>query len=38
MFDREYIGSVRINDGNARFFEPAADRNYLLGLSASYKF
>lgn len=39
MFDREYIGSVRINDyTNKRYFEPAADRNYLLGLSASYKF
>jgi iron complex outermembrane receptor protein len=38
MFDKEYIGSVRINDGNLRFFEPASDRNYLLGLSANYKF
>ncbi len=38
MFDKEYIGSVRVNDANLRFYEPAADRNYLLGLSASYKF
>lgn len=38
MFDKEYIGSVRVNDSNSRFFEPAQDRNYLLGLSASYKF
>ena len=38
IFDKEYIGSVRVNDANLRFFEPAADRNYLLGLSASYKF
>ncbi|WP_047541060.1 TonB-dependent receptor family protein [Methylotenera versatilis] len=38
VFDKEYIGSVRVNDANLRFFEPAADRNYLLGLSASYKF
>lgn len=37
MFDKEYIGSVRIGDSNNRFFEPAADRNYLLGLSAKYK-
>lgn len=36
MFDKEYIGSVRVND--ARPYETAADRNYLLGLSASYKF
>lgn len=38
MFDKEYIGSVRINDSNGLFFEPGADRNYLLGLSAAYKF
>ena len=38
MLDKEYIGSVRVNDGNSRFFEPGADRNYLLGLSANYKF
>lgn len=38
MFDKEYIGSVRINDSNLRFYEPAAGRNYLLGLSAHYKF
>lgn len=38
MFDKDYISSVRINDGNLRFFEPATDRNYLLGLSANYKF
>lgn len=38
MFDKEYIGSVRINDSRDRFFEPAADRTYLLGLSANYKF
>ncbi len=38
MFDKEYVGSVRINDGNRLFFETGADRNYLLGLSAQYKF
>lgn len=38
MFDREYIGAIRVNDANLRFFEPAAGRNYLLGLSAQYKF
>lgn len=38
MFDKEYIGSVRINDTNSRFYETAPDRNYLLGLSAAYKF
>ncbi len=38
LTDKEYIGSVRINDANSRFFEPSAERNYLLGLSAQYKF
>ena len=38
LFDKDYIGSVRVNDSNARSFEPAAGRNYLLGISAAYKF
>lgn len=38
MFDKAYIGSVRVGDTNQRFFETAADRNFLLGLNASYKF
>jgi iron complex outermembrane receptor protein len=38
IFDKDYIGSVRINDSNSRFFEPAAGRNYLLSLGATYKF
>lgn len=38
MFDKEYISSVRVGDVNKRFFEPAADRNFLLGLNANYKF
>mgnify|MGYP000735782341 CR=1 FL=1 len=38
IFDKDYIGSVRINDGNSRFYEPAAGRNYLLSVGATYKF
>lgn len=38
IFDKEYIGSVRVNDSNDRFFEPAAGRNWLLGLNANYSF
>jgi iron complex outermembrane receptor protein len=38
MFDKDYVGSVRINDGNRLFYETSPDRNYLLGLSAAYKF
>jgi iron complex outermembrane receptor protein len=37
IFDKEYIGSVRINDANIPF-EPAAGRNYLLSLNAKYRF
>ena len=36
--DREYVGSVRVADGNERFYEAAPDRTWLLGLNASYKF
>jgi len=38
IFDKEYIGSVRVNDSNSRFFEPAAGRNWLVGLNANYAF
>ena len=39
MFDKDYIGSVRVNDyTNLRYFEPAVDRNYLLSLNAKYLF
>lgn len=38
LTDKEYIGAVYVNDGNSRFFAPAAKRNYLLGLSAAYTF
>jgi iron complex outermembrane receptor protein len=38
MFDKNYIGSVRVNDANLRFFEAATGRNYLVGLGANYRF
>lgn len=38
IFDKDYIGSIRVNDGNGRFYEPAAGRNWLLGLNATYTF
>jgi iron complex outermembrane receptor protein len=38
LFDKEYIGSVRVNDTNGRYFEPAAGRNYIMGINASYSF
>jgi iron complex outermembrane receptor protein len=38
IFDKDYIGSIRVNDSNLRFYEPAAGRNYMVGVSASYRF
>lgn len=38
MFDKVYVGSVRINDSNGFFYETGTGRNYLLGLSAQYQF
>jgi len=35
VFDRNYAGSVIVNDGNRRFFEPAAGRRLFVGLRAS---
>jgi iron complex outermembrane receptor protein len=36
--DKDYIGSIRVNDGNNRFFEPAAGRNWMVGVNANYRF
>jgi iron complex outermembrane receptor protein len=32
LADRRVVGSVIVNEGNGRFFEPAPGRNWLLGL------
>ncbi len=36
--DVQYIGSVKVNDANSRFFEPAAPYNWIAGVKAAYKF
>lgn len=36
--DRRYAGSVIVNEGNGRFFEPAPGRTWLAGVSAAYTF
>jgi len=36
--DRSYAGSVIVNEGNGRFFEPAPGRNWLGGVTAAYTF
>lgn len=38
LFDRNYVGSVIVNESNSRYFEPAPGRNYSLGLTVSYAF
>lgn len=38
LFDRDYVGSVIVNESNGRYFEPAPGRNYGVGLSVSYAF
>jgi iron complex outermembrane receptor protein len=38
IFDKEYVGSIRVADLNENYFEPAPTRNYLLGINASYQF
>ncbi|HQR50780.1 MAG TPA: TonB-dependent receptor, partial [Methylophilaceae bacterium] len=38
LFDREYVGSVKLNDSNQRYYESGSNRNWLLGLNASYQF
>ncbi|MEJ7746294.1 MAG: TonB-dependent receptor [Luteimonas sp.] len=32
LFDRKYVGSVIVNEGNERFFEPGAGRSFTLGI------
>jgi iron complex outermembrane receptor protein len=38
LADRNHVGSVIVNEGNRRFFEPAPGRTWLLGVSAAYAF
>lgn len=38
LFDENYVGSVIVNDGNSRFFEPADGLNWSAGLSLSKAF
>ncbi|WP_062034290.1 TonB-dependent receptor [Acinetobacter sp. BMW17] len=38
LFDRNYVGSVIVNDSNSRFFEPADGRNFSVGMSVTKAF
>lgn len=35
--NRRYIGSVIVNDGNDRYFEPGPDRTYMLGARLAFQ-
>lgn len=36
--DKRYIGSVIVADGNGRFYEPAPERNFIVGINAEFSF
>lgn len=38
LFDKNYAGSVIVNEGNSRFFEPADGRNWSAGIKISKQF
>jgi iron complex outermembrane receptor protein len=38
LFDKNYVGSVIVNEGNGRYYEPSPRRNMTVGFSASYRF
>ncbi|MBV4411316.1 TonB-dependent receptor [Enterobacteriaceae bacterium YMB-R22] len=38
LFDKIYAGSVIVNEGNGRYYEPAPGRHYGIGATVSYQF
>lgn len=36
VLDRRYVGTLIVNDGNGRFFEPAAGRRLMVGVRARF--
>ncbi|EOG3600380.1 TonB-dependent receptor PqqU [Klebsiella pneumoniae] len=38
LFDREYVGSVIVNESNGSYYEPAPGRNYGIGLNLAWRF
>ena len=37
LFDRQYVGSVIVNEANRRHFEPAPDRNFVAGIELRWR-
>ncbi|MPS92379.1 TonB-dependent receptor [Comamonas sp.] len=38
LTDKNYVGSVIVNEGNGRYYEPAPGRQWMAGTSLSYQF
>ena len=38
LFARDIVGSVIVNEGNARFYEPAPGRTWTVGAGGVYRF
>lgn len=38
LFDKEYIGSVIVNESNGRYYEPAPGRNYGIDMNLAKHF
>lgn len=38
LLEKNYVGSVKVNDVSSQFYEPGAGRNWMLGVNASYQF
>ncbi|EST78901.1 TonB-dependent receptor, partial [Escherichia coli ECA-0157] len=38
LFDKEYVGSVIVNESNGRYYEPAPGRNYGVGVNIAWRF
>ena len=37
IFNRKYIGNIRVNEGNRRYFEPAPELNVFAGISLTFR-
>jgi len=38
LFDKQYVGSVIVNESNGRYIEPAPGRSWMAGVGATYQF
>jgi len=38
LLEKNYVGSVKVNDVSSQFYEPGAGRNWMMGVNASYHF